>query len=144
MRPLFVWWRGDTILVGVNPRVGPLQFVMPYSGLTRVAEGAYPNQGFDIADDDGPNPVTSVSLFGTGTIVVKTARNGLGTVTVSNGSQQYALGKTFIADSDPWVAPLAWTYIDGMDPAENDPAMVGKPYPMFNDLLAFSQVATPV
>lgn len=144
MRPLFIWWKGDTILVGVLPRVAPLQFVLPYNGLTRVAAGAYPNQGFDIADDNGPNPIANVGLFGAGTIVIQTARSGLGQVLVSNGSQQFALGKTFIADSDPWVAPLNWAFISGMDPAENDPAMVGKPYPMNNSLLAFSQYAIAV
>ncbi|GAB0119496.1 hypothetical protein [Acidisoma sp. 7E03] len=145
MRPLFIWWRGQTIMIGVNPKVGPLRFTLPYAGYTRVAAGAFPNQGFEAVDPSGQAiEISSVSLFGSGTIVIRLASTPSGPPTVNCGGRAAAGGNTFITDSDPWVAPLSWTYAAGMDPSENDPAMVGKPYPMANWLLAFSEVAIAV
>lgn len=145
MRPLYIWWRDKTVLIGVHPRKGPLQFFLPYVGYSRVAAGTYPNQGFDVSDALGAVTIESVALEGVGTIVLTLARTPTAAPVVSAGGAAAAGGNTFVQDSDDWVAPLLYEgTVTGQNAAENDPTMNGLPYPMNNQMFAFSMTATPV
>ncbi|MBP0492883.1 hypothetical protein [Roseomonas indoligenes] len=152
LRPMQILWRGREVLIGLNPRKGPIRFASPFNGWTRVDPATVASKGFTVTDSLGALTVTAVDIVGQATIRLTVNRTPQDAPWVTAGSAAAGSGRTFVEDSDDQLAFEAYRYLppiqnpDGtttarMDPAENLPAEIGKPYSMANQLLTFRQQA---
>ncbi|MBP0493033.1 hypothetical protein [Roseomonas indoligenes] len=142
LRPVSIAWRGREILIGLSPRRAPIRWARPFDSWTRVNPANYPNRGFAVSDSLGGLTISAVEIVGAATVRLTVNRTPNEAPWVTAGSAAAAGGLTFIEDSDDGLTLASYRYVAGMDPAENLPDEVGKPYRRANQLVTFRQQAT--
>ena len=148
LSPTQVTCRGNQILIDFHVPEPPLAFDVAYLATTPIL---YPDYGFAATDSAGLLNVVSVAFptLPDGTTadacvlitVDRTIAAGC-VVTYADGPNHNGTGN--LRDSDPTVSHLAYAYTDfsGQLPQENIPALIGKPYELFNWCCLFQQAAT--
>lgn len=148
-RPCSPWrcvWRGNEVLVLCHVPVPPLVFDGPLfstaaeTDLAKLDHNAFPTKGFEILVNGVAQSPTSVSIIG-GVLVKLTAAAPLsGTIEVRFGGWA-TNGNGFVRDSDPTVAPLAYTDRTEFQTALTAAGLWGNPYPLHNWLVNFRMAA---
>lgn len=111
----------------------PLVFDEPYLGhQAREVK----NKGFMLHDDKGEVPIEAVELAADTIVRLRTARAMVGQPRVSYASFGVG-GAGQLRDSDTLRAESNYEFRPGMQPEENIPALVDKPYPLHNWSIAF-------
>ena len=134
--PLWIDVRGRKVFVGLHVPAPPLAFDLPW-----VVEGlsyAYPDKGFRVEDSAGFATILSVDLLGGTTIEITCDRQiDAATGFVWAGDRSTHLGGVLVRDSAGDRSDDLYTFQSPMAASANIPALVGKPYPLHNWLVAF-------
>ncbi|MEZ0252136.1 MAG: sialate O-acetylesterase [Methylobacteriaceae bacterium] len=139
LSPLAVVARGRTVLASFHlPSGTPLQFQDVWVGNEAKS---YPAAGFTIIDAVGGVPITGVRIAAPAVVELALARPLVGAANLYYGRQTEANGGGNLCDSDPTIAPFNYEYAAGSGDyaSANIPALVGKPYPLWNWCVAFKR-----
>lgn len=135
LAPRRVTVQGEEVLVDYHVPHPPLAFDHPYLGHQATA---VKNKGFILLDDKGEVPLASVDIVADTIVRLRAARPLAGQLRIHYASHQSG-GAGQLRDSDPTLADAHYEYLPGkgMQPLENVPELVGKPYPLYNWSIAF-------
>jgi hypothetical protein len=142
LSPVAAQRRGREMMITMNVPEPPLVFDTPIVG--NVATD-YALKGFSAADDSGAVPLLSAEIVGDTVVRLVAGRDIVGTLSVSYATEAGSAGNGCLRDSDPMLADDLYTYTagSGQYASANIPALVGKPYPLWNWCIAFRIAATP-
>lgn len=123
----------NVITIGFRTPYPPLRLRTAYVGYTPTD---FVDAGFTVKDGLGTLTGSNLSVLIVADTVIQItcSRNLSGAVTVSLGDKTYHTGVHNVADSDPSQAFYTWDFYPGtnQNANENIPALVGKPYELFN------------
>ncbi|MEX3139827.1 hypothetical protein [Serratia ureilytica] len=134
-------YNGNRMLISIPCPVPPLRFGMPYD---QSEAQDYHDKGFLINDAVGElvGDDLAVSIVADTVIQITARRNFVGPVRVTLGDKKYHNGNHSIIDSDPQLARYSWVYgQEGQPAGENIPALINKPYPLYNWAASYSLMA---
>ncbi|QDL92555.1 hypothetical protein FDP22_12640 [Paroceanicella profunda] len=144
LRPIEIRYRDNRVVVNFHVPVGPLRFDAPWG---EGMQATFPvDRGFLVTDALGiaVNPIQSVEIVADTVIEIACRDTISQTDLVWYADSTFHDGNGNLCDSDPEVAYDRYEYIPerGMDPAENIPALIDKPYSLANWCVAFSYPMT--
>ncbi len=143
LSPLWVEMVGKTVYVGFSVPEPPLQFQLPYVGAAGTVGNAaadYTNRGFRITDAAGDVSISAVRFVGATIVAIDCARRpDPATALVWYASNTASQGNGCLCDSDKTIANDDYSYQAGIGhyTTANIPALVGRPYPLWNWAIAF-------
>ena len=126
---------GRDILIDFHVPHPPLAFDRPYLVHKAVQ---VEDQGFVVTDDQGRVALEKVALAADSVVQLRAARELVGRPRIVYAGFSTG-GAGGLRDSDPTVADSHYEYLpdQGMWREANVPALVGKPYPLYNWSIAF-------
>lgn len=139
LSPTGATFQGRDILIDFHVPHPPLVFDRPYLGFRAVQ---VEDQGFVVSDDQGRVALEKVALAADSVVHLRAARQLVGQPRIVYAGFSSG-GAGGLRDSDPTVADSQYEYLpeQGMWPEANLPALVGKPYPLYNWSIAFEIAA---
>ena len=137
VHPTSIVVRGTTILATFHVPQPPLQF-QPYYDFQTAKFPA--DRGFTVLDDVGRVGVASVALVGRATVAITLTRALSTNPVLRYGDATYHQGGGCLCDSDPMTSEEVYQYVlgSGQLPAANIPALIGKPFSLWNYSVVFS------
>ncbi len=125
-------YRGNTILANFHVPYPPLQFQDVFAVLTPTL---FTDKGFTVLDGSGTRlPITAVTLVGESMVAITVTGTITAGSTVRYADGTFHNGQGNLCDSDPTFSDVTYQYsaTSGQLPAENIPAWIGQPYPLWN------------
>ena len=142
LAPLTCEYRGAQVLMTFHTPAPPLAFGTPYlvDGVTYDVA----TKGFDVTDSAGTLVVSAVQIVGDAALLLTCGRALASQPVVHYARRAVYLGHGCLRDSDAEWTPSNFTYLpgSGMYATANIPALVDKPYPLNNWLVAGDTPAT--
>lgn len=126
---------GRDVLIDYHVPHPPLVFDRPYLG---HEARAVKHKGFVVHDEKGEVPLAEAQIVADTIVRLRATRELVGQPRIRYASHQSG-GAGQLRDSDPTLADADYEYLPdkGMQPAENIPELVDKPYPLHNWSIAF-------
>jgi hypothetical protein len=114
----------------------------PFAGHRTVAPV---DRGFTVVDRDGVVPIAAVELAGARSVRITLARRPGADAVLRYADRSRAGGRGALHDSDATAAEDSYAYDPdtGHYPSANVPDLVGRPYPLMNWCVAFTQPIGP-
>lgn len=146
LQPIAVYWRGRTILIEHHVPVPPLVWDTPYRNFSPVT---LPTKGYTVWDDSGSVRIVSVDIVGDTLVAITLGADPVLTTSPAPSVSYADLTNRqvgMLRDSDPTLSDDLYLFSGTAgpeDPGENIPALVNKPYPLWNWCLAYWMRATP-
>jgi len=140
-KPLYAQWTaldGRNLLVHFHVPAPPLAWGRPFSGHNAVAPA---DKGFSVVDEAGVVPIAAVELADSCSVRITLARAPGAEAVLHYAGRSRHGGRGALHDSDATVAEDHYAYDPGTGhyPSANLTDFVGRPYPLVNWCVAFTQ-----
>ena len=144
-KPLHPQWTaldGRRLLVHFHVPAPPLAWGRPFAGHRAVSPA---DQGFTVVDDTGVVPITAVELAGASSVRITLARPPGADAVLRYADRSRHGGRGALHDSDATISEDRYAYEPdaGHYSSADVPDLVGRPYPLNNWCVAFTQPIGP-
>lgn len=128
---------GNVAVVDFNVPSGQLVFDAPY---VQYAKQDFSGKGFYVIDSTSAIAITGIRIVGLTKVEITLARTPVGATYLAYAPKVTYSGNGCLRDTDPTTSADLYIYTanSGADAAANVPALVGKPYALYNWCVAFN------